>query len=371
MSFGPVSPGGTIESDWANLILASAFEGTASFIIRKNGSYYEAIKKYGASGAGNVTYGGSGEAGGADGTDAQAVIQAANSVLTSGGLIFFKQADFYYTSTITPLDDVIWIMEGGGRLIYTPQTGDGLYIHDISKFKMYNVRMDASHATFSGNLVHFEADTDNIELCVLADVDLRAQTHGKGTGLLLESSGASKGIKYNDFRNVHVRDFSVGLKLYRNSNGYVNANNFDFCKAIVCLDGFEWVTDDVNQLAYNVYHGCDVSMWTDSTYGYKEINGTWEMLTDCVVWDVPAGDVGASVAAGALDIRIKDGNLTRATGWVDAGTRTRLNGHSTEAMATGVAPTAALWDIGDVVQNSAFPTEVWIKDPTGTMRRLA
>jgi len=90
--FTTVSSGGTIESSWANAILAEAFEGSASFIIRQNGSYYEAIKKYGPSGAGTITYGGSTDEGGIDGTDASAVIQAVKDVLGTTG----ADADIYF-----------------------------------------------------------------------------------------------------------------------------------------------------------------------------------------------------------------------------------------------------------------------------------
>ena len=60
------------EDDYNN-ILDHAFEKSASYIIRINGSYYEAI--HGSTG--KISFGGSGNAGGVSGTDASVVIQAA------------------------------------------------------------------------------------------------------------------------------------------------------------------------------------------------------------------------------------------------------------------------------------------------------
>lgn len=66
--------------DNQNYFIDHAFEKPASYIVRVNGSYYEAID----SSIGKIDYGGSGNAGGIDGTDASAVIQAALNNLTSG-----------------------------------------------------------------------------------------------------------------------------------------------------------------------------------------------------------------------------------------------------------------------------------------------
>ena len=59
-------------------------EKTASYIIRKNGVYYEAIKGGTSTGTGTIAYGGADNAGTVDGTDATAVIQAALDNLSAG-----------------------------------------------------------------------------------------------------------------------------------------------------------------------------------------------------------------------------------------------------------------------------------------------
>jgi hypothetical protein len=73
------------EYDW-NGLLDHSLEKCASFIIRKNGSYIEAVN----GSTGKIDYGGSGNAGGASGDNAAAVIQAAIDALSSGGKIFVK-----------------------------------------------------------------------------------------------------------------------------------------------------------------------------------------------------------------------------------------------------------------------------------------
>jgi len=56
-----------------------AFEKSVAYIVRVNGGVYEAIKGGTSSNAGQIIYGGADNAGGVDGTDAAAVIQAANT----------------------------------------------------------------------------------------------------------------------------------------------------------------------------------------------------------------------------------------------------------------------------------------------------
>jgi parallel beta-helix repeat protein len=68
-----------LEDDWNNL-LDHGLEKTPAFICRVSGSYYEAVNGT----TGLISYGGSGNIGSTDGTDPQAVIQAALTNLTAG-----------------------------------------------------------------------------------------------------------------------------------------------------------------------------------------------------------------------------------------------------------------------------------------------
>jgi parallel beta-helix repeat protein len=77
--------------DWNNL-LDHGLERCAAYVIRVNGSYYEAIN--GSTGV--ITYGGSNDAGGSDGTDADVVINAALSAVETagGGGLYFKYGTY-------------------------------------------------------------------------------------------------------------------------------------------------------------------------------------------------------------------------------------------------------------------------------------
>jgi len=74
------------ENDY-NKILDHAFEKPVAYIIRKNGSDYEAIN----GSTGKIDYGGSDDVGEVDGADDEAVCQAVNDILTSGGTVILKE----------------------------------------------------------------------------------------------------------------------------------------------------------------------------------------------------------------------------------------------------------------------------------------
>jgi parallel beta-helix repeat protein len=77
-----------LEDDWNNL-LAHGLVKASKFIVRVNGSYYECIKGDGTT-AGTIVYGGADNAGSTDGTDPDAVLQAAVDNLTSGRTYYEK-----------------------------------------------------------------------------------------------------------------------------------------------------------------------------------------------------------------------------------------------------------------------------------------
>ena len=81
--------------DWNNL-LDHGLEKQATYIVRINGSYYEAIKGGTSTGAGTIAYGGEDNAGAVDGTNAAAVIQAALDAVESagGGSLYLSAGDY-------------------------------------------------------------------------------------------------------------------------------------------------------------------------------------------------------------------------------------------------------------------------------------
>lgn len=90
-----------LEDDWNNL-LDHGLVKAASYIVRKNGSYYEAINGE----TGLISYGGEDNAGGATGTVATDVWQACVDVLTGGGLILGKENTTFPITSIVLDDDV-------------------------------------------------------------------------------------------------------------------------------------------------------------------------------------------------------------------------------------------------------------------------
>ena len=79
----------------------------------------------------------------------------------------------------------------------------------------------------------------------------------------------------------------------------------------------------------------------------------------------------ADALAGDRKIRIDQPEWIEDTNLGDNLPTLILNGLGREAALTGVAPVAANWEIGDIVQNTDFPTEIWTKGVTNVMRRLA
>jgi hypothetical protein len=83
--------------DWNNL-LGHGLVKPYSYIIRKNGSYYEAIN----GSTGIISYGGSANVGGATGTLASSVLQASiNAMYASGGTITFSADTFTFATQIS------------------------------------------------------------------------------------------------------------------------------------------------------------------------------------------------------------------------------------------------------------------------------
>jgi len=101
-----------LEDDW-NDHLRSAHEKTAAYIIRKNGSYFEAIKGGTNTGAGTVVYGGQNDEGATDGSDADVVMETTfTAAATVGGKVYVK-AGAYGTITVSVPDNVDLEIEQG------------------------------------------------------------------------------------------------------------------------------------------------------------------------------------------------------------------------------------------------------------------
>lgn len=118
---------------------------SVSYIILKSGSDYYAIN-----GLTNVCdYGGAGDAGGVDGADASAVINAAVSALTNGGIVFLKQATYVINAAIVIDYDYTQIWgENWNTILQADTSMDDHIINVTSKdyFVLRNIQIDHDHA---------------------------------------------------------------------------------------------------------------------------------------------------------------------------------------------------------------------------------
>jgi hypothetical protein len=126
------------EEDWdamvdaangMNIAAGVTIQYPYSFIVRNVGGVYDAI-----SGNGALTYGGSSDAGGIDGDDAAAVIQACVTALAlTGGIIFIRKGTYNIGSTITvPSDGISFFGEGAycnsGTILHLTADVDMFYL---------------------------------------------------------------------------------------------------------------------------------------------------------------------------------------------------------------------------------------------------
>jgi hypothetical protein len=110
-----------------------AFEKTASYIIRKNGSYYEAIQGGGNTGAGTIAFGGSGNAGIIDGTDCGAVLEAC---ATTNSVVQFAPSTtgtYTFKNPVVITDKDNFVIKGVGRGSYQLlQQGQTTFIKEFN-----------------------------------------------------------------------------------------------------------------------------------------------------------------------------------------------------------------------------------------------
>jgi len=142
------------EDDY-NSILDHAFEKSASYILRKNGSYYEIIN----GSTGKISYGGSGNVGGATGTVFADVIQACiNANYSEGIMLFLKPETYYVTKTIFLRGRIL--MQGAGmgatELYLNNDVNDNMFEWDTANDTEYftqiqDMELDGNNANNATN----------------------------------------------------------------------------------------------------------------------------------------------------------------------------------------------------------------------------
>jgi len=114
--------------DW-NALLDHGLEKPASYIVRKNGIYYEAIN----GSTGKIDYGGRNNAGGINGTDAQAVVQAAVNALGSrSGIIKFGSGSFHFSSAVDCSYPINFVGEGTEATVIYADNGTNIFNFNVT-----------------------------------------------------------------------------------------------------------------------------------------------------------------------------------------------------------------------------------------------
>lgn len=143
-----------LEDDWNNM-LAHGLEKTVSYIIRVNGSYIEGLKACETDG-GTLIYGGVGNTGGADGTDAREVVQAVIDACEGdgGGTILFKRGTY-------TIDDGLVVDSSDVNLVGECQADCTIYLEDSSSIDALEpmlfikqngtIKFAVKNLTFDGN----------------------------------------------------------------------------------------------------------------------------------------------------------------------------------------------------------------------------
>lgn len=159
-----------------------------SYVIQKVNSCYEAVN----GSTGKIDYGGSGNAGGVDGTDAAAVIQAAIDA-ADYGRIFVKKGRYPLSSTPT--------ISGGQRItIEGEAAGTG-----GTQFDVWSA-IDA---------FKFHADTSSILNPVLKNVEIHGHDLGS-RGIYFTRDGSSEVVQIL-LETVWICGFNVGIEFLGNS----------------------------------------------------------------------------------------------------------------------------------------------------------
>jgi hypothetical protein len=181
------------DNDW-NPLLRHGLEKTASYIIRKNGSYYESIKGGTATGAGTIAYGGVDGAGATSGATLKAVLQATINVIRGAvnhaltGLtarldahasIFFKDGLTLTAGNVDLADiDGLTLTGEGGTI--TISTNDSVVFDctNSANLKISNLRFEVA-ATYHPDVVWFfsrdnsgaSAEFNRFTDCIFEDTD--------------------------------------------------------------------------------------------------------------------------------------------------------------------------------------------------------
>jgi len=214
--------------DW-NALLDHGLEKSASYIIRKNGDYYEAIN----GSTGKIDYGGANNAGGVNGSDAAAVIQATIGVIRDlqsdsfliGGKILLKSGKYVINSTL--VIDTVHISFEGEQPYTRLEAGSDIPLLQIKKTAN-------TPASITGDL--YGVNLKNLHLVGILD----------GSSNVLEATDLYLSV----FENLYIEQGKRGLELTNfHENMIINLH---------CEDQ-KWEAVNLNSGSLNTFIGGTVS----------------------------------------------------------------------------------------------------------------
>jgi len=272
--------------DW-NALLDHGLEKPASYIIRKNGNYYEAIN----GSTGKIDFGGANNAGGVSGSDAAAVIQQAINNMSNGQTLFVKHGKYNLNSTVTINKRINLIGESSDRYygtVFNSQITNGSKVIEVNagSYGIYNTK----YANFA--IVGNGAEGDGLyiylpqRLAIVSNIYI-AGVGGNGISIKdgfdigleyvrLGSNGGCGGL-FDDVNNFAVyrstiNSNDIGIKAQNLTGGFIHG---------VC----DFYDNNKDIYLYNVQSVSIIGNYFEPKIRGIEVTGTSEALSSDILID--------------------------------------------------------------------------------------
>jgi hypothetical protein len=351
-----------LEDDYNN-ILKHGLEKPSNYLFRVNGSYYEALLGSTATDCGTIAFGGADNAGSADGTDADAVYQAAIDDLESDGFgsIHTKKGDYTFNTGVIVEDAMIDLtFEPGAYINYTNTSGACIKIdtENLSSTNLYKTPM----LKIDGPAILLSvADTQGIWLYrsshVLIDRPMIRTTVAAGVEPIgIYILGTCFGTQVTRAKLYGGGPYGIGVKLIDDGSGHPNNTRIGECRAIDSFTTGIEVSGGGHLIIENNIIQSDTT-GLDINYGAVRVTNNWleghttaidivnALATDTFVEHNRFQGNGTDIGATTSFIRpfANDNYVTE-----NHGTSSILNGTTSIAIAHGLAVTPLAQDINVV-----------------------
>jgi len=238
-------------------------EQTATFIIFKDSAGNVCAKN---ATSGKIQYGGAWDAGGVDGANDNAVVQAVSNALTNGGTIFFKSGT-YSSLSISLLNNTKIIGEGVSTVI----VGDGslpiFTLSNVENVTISNLKIDANNlSSTSGAISLLTVNNIKIVNLYIANSAERAiNINGYCSEIWIENNIFDNHTNYGINANTGVQKVWIENNVFKNiiskrainiggSNFTINRNIIYNCRQGINVEGGKYNTVADNWI-YNITGG--------------------------------------------------------------------------------------------------------------------